>query len=436
MYSQRTEKMSIIKKRTNGSLLQNIAALGAVQVASYLLPLITLPYVTRVLGAENWGVVAFVQVVIGYFTLLTNWGFPISGPRKISAHRNESELLSDIFIATWVAQWLICVLAIVLLIVLVLFIPYFLQYSTYYFWGIGIIIGNILFPVWFLSGLEQMRQIASIQIAGRLASVPLTLILIRSPEDAPLIIAIGGMTSIVSGIISILWIQKKIELVWRWPNFKRVIEELQEGATLFASSIWIGLYTTFIPIALGLVAGNAEVGYFTLADRVRKLAQSALAPISQSLFPRMSLLFRIDVTQSRDLLLKSSRYIILSSTIISVALWLFAENIVTNLAGGEFKPAIPVLQYLAPLPFIVSLSNIFGMQIMLPNRRTKQFNQILGMAGILSLVMIFPLIFWKGAIGGAVNVVIVESFVTLAMAIYVLKSGFIRNSFSGEKNES
>jgi O-antigen/teichoic acid export membrane protein len=105
-------------------------------------------------------------------------------------------------------------------------------------------------------------------------------------------------------------------------------------------------------------------------------------------------------------------------------LWLFADTIITLLAGDQFSKAASVLRWLAPLPFIISLSNLFGIQIMLPNRFTQAFNRILLAAGTMSLCMIVPFIQWKGAEGASINTFLTESFVTLSMAFYLWRIQF------------
>lgn len=414
-------------------LLHNIAALGSVQVIGYLLPLITLPYVTRVLGVEAWGKVALAQVVVGYFILVTNWGFSLSGTRKIAAVRGDHQQLSDIFMATWAAQWLLGFAAILLLVVLILVLPFFQSSARYYAFGLGNIVSGVLFPVWFLNGLERMKQVATIQITTRLIAVPLIFLFIQTPSDAPLMIAIGAASGILGGVLTIIWMKKNLGLAWKIPSWNQITMELKEGGVILGSSIWISLYTTLTPTVLGVVAGPIAVGYYALADKARQLAQSALTPISQALFPRMSHLFNTDVASARLLLYRSAKLILLLSASASLSLWLLAEYFVILLAGEQFRPAITVLKWLAPLPFVISLSNIFGIQIMLPTHKTKSFNRILGVAGALSLGMILPLIQWKGAEGASINTFVTECFVTLAMAIYLWKSGFFVQSNNWNK---
>ena len=414
-------------------LIHNIVALGSVQVVGFLLPLFTLPYVTRVLGVEGWGRVALVQIVLGYFGLVVNWGFGLSGTHKIASARDDIQKISLIFMASWSAQWLLALAAVLLLVFLIKFVPFFYSNSLFYSYGLGVIVSNVLFPVWFLTGLEQMKQVATIQISSRLITLPLTFIFIQSQADAPLIIAINATGGILGGIFTVIWIKRNLSLVWKIPSWSQIMTELKEGGVIFGSTVWISLYTSLTPTILGIVGGPVAVGYYAFADRVRQLAQSALSPISQALFPRFSHLFQNNDAHARQLLKKTAKLIVFISAMASLFIWLLAEYIVIILAGEDFRPAIQVLRWLAPLPFVISLSNIFGIQIMLPNNKTKAFNRILGMAGALTLCMIYPLILWNQAEGASINTLITECFVTLAMGAYLWKSGFFEQSKNWRK---
>jgi PST family polysaccharide transporter len=335
--------------------------------------------------------------------------------------------------ASWTVQWLLGLAAVLLLVLLIKFVPFFHSNLLFYSYGVGVIISNVLFPVWFLTGLEQMKQVAIIQISSRLITLPLIFIFIQSQADAPLVIAINATGGILGGIFTVIWIKRNLGLVWKVPTLSQTMTELKEGGVIFGSTVWISLYTTLTPTVLGIVAGPIAVGYYSLADRVRLLAQSALSPISQALFPRFSHLFQNNEAHARQLLKKSIKLIVFISAMASLCIWLLAEYIVIVLAGEDFRPAIQVLRWLAPLPFVISLSNIFGIQIMLPNNRTKAFNRILGMAGALSLCMIYPLILWNQAEGASFNTLIIECFVTLVMGAYLWKSGFFDQSKNWRK---
>lgn len=410
------------------SLKANIFALGSVQILNYLLPLITLPYITRVLGVDAWGTIAMVQIVLGYFTMVTNWGFSWSATQQIAAIRDDINKVSKLFIATWAAQWVLSFFCVLVLLVLVYFIPFFNNYALLYWIGIGSIISSVMFPVWFLTGMEMLRQVASIQIIVRILSVPLIFFLVKKPDDIYILMGINVSSSVIGGMLAVIWIKKNMGLLWASPAFNEIVLALAGGASVFMSTFWISLYTTLTPTILGIVSGPTSVAYFSLADKIRSLAQSVLSPISQSLFPRMSYLFENDKSQAINFLIKSSKIILLLSGSVSVFLWFSGEYIIMFMAGKKFLPAVEVMKWLAFLPFVISLSNIFGVQIMLPNRKIKAFNRILNFTAILSLSAIYFLIKKYAETGAAINIFMVESFVSFTMAIYLWRAGFFNQS--------
>lgn len=412
-------------------LVQNIAALGAVQLSSYLIPLITLPYVTRILGAENWGRVALAQIILTYFTMVTNWGFGFSGTRKIAANRGDAAYVSAVFMAAWAAQWALLFLSGVTLLTLVWLQPFFESYSSLLLIGFGITAGSVLFPIWLLNGLERMKQVATVQIATRFSTVPLIFLFVRNPDDGPALIAINAGTALVGGFATMWWITRHLGLRWGAPSLKEVAAEFREGAGVFASTVAISLYTSFIPALLGVINGPTAVGYYALADRIRLVAQSVLSPIANALFPRMSHLFMNDIHGARQLVKKASLVTLPIAACSSAGLWILSDSLVVLLGGEQFRPAGTLLRIMAPMPLIIALSNLLGIQIMLPSGHTRAFNRILHSAALISLGVVVPSVYWLGAQGAASSALLIEFYVTAAMLVYAWKSGLVRFSDKG-----
>lgn len=405
-------------------LRHNIAALGAVQVANVLIPLVTLPYLTRVLGVEAFGKIVFVQAVTAYFLLLVDYGFSWSATRQIAANRGDHGFVSAVFASTWSAQWLLVFASAATLVTAVAAIPLLRQDAPLYMAGFTLVIGNVFVPLWLLQGLERMREVAVIQVAGRLATLPPLFLLVEGPQDAIWALAIMGAGPISAGIFSLYWLSSKGLIGWQRPTWSGTIAALRDGGGLFLAKISISLYTILTPLALGAISGTTAVGYFALADRARTAAQAILAPISQALFPRMAHLYKSDPDAAHQLLRRSLVLITGLSGAASLFIWWAADWIILLLGGAEFTAAASVLKWLAFLPLIVGLSNIFGVQIMLPNGLTRLFNKILGTAAVFSLSIVIPLIYWKSAEGAALATLLTEIFVTAAMAKFLYKRGY------------
>lgn len=414
-------------------LRHNIAALGAMQIANYLIPMVTLPYLTRTLGVESYGKVVLVQAVMAYFILLVDFGFSWSTTRKIAAHRGNHQFIANIFSATWAAQWLLALVSSILLLVSVVAIPFFNKDANLYLMGMLLIVGNVLFPLWLLQGLERMREVALIQVVSRVVFLPLVFILVRDTSDTLLAVALVGMSPVLAGVMSLVWIKRNQLVEFERPVFSAIVQALREGSGLFLSRITISSYTILTPVILGTVAGTTALAYFNLADKARNAAQSALSPISQALYPRMSHLYKNDPASANMLLRRSMLAVFLIAGGISTFLWFFSDLIILILGGSKFGDAAGVLKWLALLPLIIGFSNILGVQIMLPNNMNKSFNTILIGAGVISLVVIWPLVRHNGAVGAAQTFFATELFVTFCMGTYLWNKGYLNRNFLGNK---
>ncbi len=403
-------------------LISNITALSFLQVLSFTLPLLTIPYIARILGPEHWGAIALSQLIIGYFVILSNWGFLWSATKKVAAAKGYKKYLLEIFWSTWIAQWLLCITVSILLVLAIEYIPYLNKRSLFYYSGILSIVAIASFPVWFFQGMELMKEFALIQLIGKILVIPLTFIFIKEPNDGYLVIVISGGTAIVSGIFSIYWLFAKLDLEYRAVSFLDVFKELRESFGIFLSTLWISVYTSLTPVILGSISGTSALANFTLASRAQMAAQSALTPISQALYPRMSSLYGNNPKEARRLLLKSAIVTLPLAASFSLVLAFFSDIIVLLIGGEQYLVASEVLVYLSPLPLIVCISNFCGVQIMFTRGNSREFNFILGVAGAISLITIYPLIMWKGAIGAGANILITESIVSALMLFFVIRS--------------
>jgi PST family polysaccharide transporter len=411
-------------------LVQNVGALALVQAMAYLAPLVTLPYLTRVLGPHEWGRVAWMQVIIGYFTILTDWGFSWSGVRKVAALRNDPVAVSECFCAAWAVQWALCAGALAALGALALYAPFFAPFRPYALAGAGVVVAGVLFPAWLLVGLERMREVALVQLVARASAVPLILLFVKAPGDGPRVVAVLALTGLAAGAAALVWMRSRLALNWRWPRRKAMGEEFAESGAIFLARIWIVLYTSLTPTILGAIAGAAAVGQFVLADKLRGAAQSLLAPVSQALFPRMSYLFVHDRPAALRLLRRSGGAIALVAGAASVGLFVLAKPLVLLAGGRDFLAAATLLRWLAPLPLIVAVAQIASIQLLLALGKYRQVNTVLGAAGLFGVLASWVFIAMFQSVGAAAFLLLVETAVCAGMwacALPVLKQEAERN---------
>lgn len=412
----------------NRSLLRNIASLLSLQGVNYILPLITLPYLVRTLGTSAYGRLSFSLAFIQYFVLLTEYGFNLSATRAIAQHQQDRERVSQLFWNVTICKILLGLAGLAILLILSFSISTLHDIQDILLSGYLLVLGNALFPVWLFQGMETMGRIAICSLLAKILIVPLTFLFIHTPEDVALAATIQGATTIMAGFLAIGFIRHANWITWKPPSVNGLIEQLHDGWHVFLSTAAISLYTVSTTVILGFLAGNASVGVFTAADKIRQATQGLVGPISQAVYPRINALMHQDQPAAFRMIRKLLQIQGIGTFIMSLLLMCFASQIVKIAYGQNQQEIVTVLRLLAPLPFIIGISNVLGIQTMLSLGLKLQFSRILLLSGMFNLLLIIPSCYFYGAAGAATTVLITECLVTCAMAqvLHVRKFYFFK----------
>lgn len=408
----------------NKQLIENIVSLFTIKGLEYILAFITFPYLVRVLQVENFGAVVFVQGIIQYFVLFTDYGFNLLGPKEIAQHDSIKER-GKIFASIFCAKLILLLISTIVFICMLIGVKYINDiditlYSVVYL----MVIGNVIFPIWFFQGIQQMRYITIVNIIGRFLSVACIFYFVKAPSDYILAGLFQAIVPLIAGICSWIILWKKYREVFILPKFQSVKQVFIDAWEIFTSTIAINLYTASNIVFLGLLTNNTIVGYFSGAQKIIQNINQLISPVTQAIYPYVSKI----ASNSKNDALKFLRKIVFilggGNFIGSVLIFIFAEWIVDVLLGAGYEQSVLLLRILAFLPFIISLSNIFGIQTMLVFGMKKQFNKVLLSAAIVNTIIVLPMIYFYQAIGVSVSMTITEIFVTLSM-YYILKKNNI-----------
>lgn len=401
-------------------LRRNIASLFLWQLASYVLPLLTFPYLTRVIGPEGFGTLGYALAIIAYGALLTDWGFALSASQEVARHQDDSEHISKIFWNTMLAKLLLALTTLLILLLAIFLLPSLFEIAPVLLAAWGMVLGSVLTLNWLLQGLERMERFVIAALLGRIATIPLIFLLVHTPNDVWLAALIQSLGALVSGGVSI-WLVARLKIVhWVRPSLAGAWKQLQQGWEVFIGTAAINLYTVSNTVVLGALAGTREVGLFTSADKLKAAAQGLTSPVSQAAYPRVNALFAHSHEEAfvflRKILVLQGGFCLA----ISLGLWLTAGWGVPLALGPGYEEAIDILRWLSPLPFLIGLSNVFGIQALLGLGFQQAFTRILMMAGGLNMILVFPLVYFWGAKGVAMTMVTVELFVTGVMAGFIV----------------
>lgn len=412
-------------------LRKNIVSLFVLQGTNYVLPLITVPYLVRVLGPEHFGRIAFAQAFIQYFVVLADYGFTLSATRAVALVRDDPVKLSSLFSAVLIFKTALMALGFGVMLLIVWLIPGFARDWSLYVLVYLMVVGNVLFPVWLFQGLERMRYITVFTILARMLIVVAIFSLVHRKADYRLAAALQASGLVIAGLLSLVIIPRMVSVRLYWPGFVKLRQVAIDGWHVFLSTAAISLYTSSNVFFLGLLTNPTAVGYFAAAEKLIRAVQGLITPVSQAVYPHVAELS----SRSRDAAFafigKLLRIQGAATLVASMLLLALAGPVVHLLLGENFQESVRLVEWMSALPFVIGLSNVFGIQTMLNFDMKQRFSRILLASGLINIGLIIPLAHWMGAEGAAISVVLSEIIVTALMALALLRIGILKKITTG-----
>jgi PST family polysaccharide transporter len=404
------------KKRLTG----NFASLSVLQIANYVLPFITVPYLTRVLGPSNYGLIGFAAALINYFTILTGYGFNLSATKEISLKRDDRERISEIFSSVMIIKLALLALSLILVLAVVYSFDKFRADASVYLFSFGFVVNNALFPVWLFQGMERMKYITYINLAGRVALTAAIFLFVTNEDGYVLYVILSSVTAVLVGVASLACALRVFKLRFVVPTFDELRRQAIEGWYVFISSISIVLYTSSTTFILGLFTNNTVVGYFTGADKIRQAVQGLFAPVFQTLYPYVNKLAHDSKEQALEFMRKEVLYLGLVGSFVCLLVFINAEFLVGVILGGEYAASVVLLRILAFIPVLNILGNILTVQCLLSLGLKRDYLLVYVVTSVVGVLAMIYLTHGYGAPGVSFSVVFVESL-AIAMTLYRLR---------------
>lgn len=420
---------------TKRRLLTNFLSLASVQGLNFILPLVTLPYLGHVLGASKFGLISFAQAFIQYFILFTDYGFNLVATREISIVRDNKQRLSAIFSSVMLIRSLLLFISFIILLICILTVPKFQGDGVIYLITFGMVLGNVLFPVWFFQGIEQMKTISILNVISKLIFTLGIFVFVKDSSQYLLVPIINTLGSVIIGIIALYIILYKYKISFSKPSKLDITHQFKEGWHIFVSNIVTSLYTTSNIFILGFFVSNTIVGYYSFAEKVIKAVSSVISPLVQTVYPYLSKAFEESKEKALWILNRMFVIVTIGMGVLSLAIFLFAEPLFLYFLGEEYIHSIPLLIILSPTPLVLGWANIFGILTMINFDFKKQLSQIYICASIFSVVLMVILIPQFKEFGTAWNALLTESLATLLMAIFLWRKGIKVWSLSKKRKE-
>lgn len=380
------------------------------QTLLVIAPLITTPYISRVLGADGVGTASFVESIASYFTLFAALGAITFGQREISYTRDDKYQRSIVFYNVFTFKLIVSL--IVLLVYLLLCFTIF-KSSIYFIFAINIL--AVTFDItWFFQGLENFRLIATRNSFFRILSVIFIFIFVKSEGDINLYCLSLTFFTLLSNLSLIPNLIK--ELVPVDKNDIHPFKDVRTIISLFLPTIAIQIYTVLDKTMIGLITKDAaENGYYEQSIKISRFLLFIVTALSAVVIPRIGYYYNKNDNESlKKLIYKSYRFTMFLAIPMTFGLFAISDNVVPWFLGAGFDKAKVLIKILSFLLIAIGLSNVTGLQYMVPTKKQSLLTISLCIGAIINFLLNLIFIRHFKSIGAAIASIIAETAITIA----------------------
>ena len=397
-----------LKKSKDGkTVASNFGYLMLLQVASYIFPLLTIPYLARVIGVEGFGKIAFAAAVVVWLKTISDWGFNYTATRDVALNKDNLDKVSEIFSNVLWARIILMLISLLLLIIAIVTIPYFKENKNILLISFLLVPGNIFFPEWFFQAMERMKFITILSLISKMVFTLLIFIFIKEKSDfilQPLFMSLGF---IVSGFFATYIIIAKWNIKIHKPDFKEVYKTIKGSTDVFINNIMPNLYNSFSVVLLGFYGGSVANGLLDAGSKFINISQQFLKIISRVFFPLLSR--KMD---SHNLYAKINIYL---SIIACISLFILAPFIINFFYTDEFLSAVTVLRIMSISIIASALISTFGTNFMIVKGYERVLRNITMVCSLVGFILAFPLVSLYGYIGAAITITLTRVILGLAI---------------------
>lgn len=390
----------------------------AYKLSNILFPLVTFPYVSRLLAPEGIGTVQFGISLAQSFAVISALGIPVYGIKEVAKCQHDKKKLSLLFTE------LISLHAIMVILLFIIYLG-----SVFYFPNLyaikevllicSLIVLSSLFNIdWFYSGLEKFKFIALRSLSIKVISIALIFILVKTKEDIAMYAWILTFGFVGNYLLNVVGLQKKVTLVIdvKALNIKKHLPHL---LFIFGTILIASLYSYSDSAILGLLSTKYEVGIYVVAVKLSKVSIPIIIAMSTVMIPQVSVLIQQKKMNERNQAFRDGfGFVILMAIPICFGLYALRKELILLFSGEEFLSSIEVLSFLTPLPLFIGLGYFFAFLVLIPLDRNPQvfIAAIIGLVSFLAInLLLVPL---YGAKGTAIATFVTEVLVTMIYIIY------------------
>lgn len=410
------------------SLKKNFIYNVMYQILILILPLITAPYIARVLGAERIGIYSYTYSIVYYFMLIAMLGINNYGNREIAKVRDNKEKLDKTFTSIYMLQ---VIMTSIMLIVYSIYVLFFVKTNVNMYLIQGIYLVSVFFDInWFFFGIEKFKLTVTRNTIIKLLSVVLILLFVKEKNDIYKYTLIVAGSALISQLVLWTFIKKYTKFVK--IKIKDVTKHIKQCIILFIPIIAVSLYKIMDKIMLGNITNMEQVGLYENAEKIINIPMGLITALATVMLPKVSNLVANGENEKIERYTKKSmEFEFMASSALTFGVISIASIFVPIFLGEEFLQSAILVKYLAVTIIFISLASVIRTQYLIPNEKDKIYVISVIIGAILNLIINFILIPKMNALGAVIGTIFAEFSVLLYQAYAVHKildiKGYLKN---------
>ena len=349
-------------------ILKNASWLSVFEIMRMAMPFIALPYLFSTVGAKSYGTVVFVQAIVACFALLINFGFDTSAVKEVAVFRNDKRQLDKIVSSVILIKMLFACVSFILLNCVLAIIPKFSALSTVFYFAFIKCIADILLPIWYFQGKEEMKKLTFIKFFSITFYTASIFLFIKRAEDYPYIALLQSCSMVFSATIACYFVFKKDKIRFYIPPVAFLKEMIKKSAPFFMSLVSLRVNVDMAKIMSGFFLSGTVVAAFDVAQKIINGGMMPMQMFNQALYPHMS------KSQDKSMLHHSFRIMVVITSCVSVVIFLISGFVVSLLTRGETPEAVGILRILCLYQFFAGFSVFMGTSTLVAFGYQKPFN--------------------------------------------------------------
>lgn len=411
----------------NSSIKKNIAYNFTYQILILILPFITAPYLSRIIGAEGVGIYSFSQSIALYCTYIAMLGLNNYGNRSIAAVQENEKERSKVFFEIYFMQLIMFTISIAIYVAYVIFFSVDkVAAKLMIIW----VISSMFDINWFFFGMEQFKITVIRNTCIKILTVICIFIFVRDSTDVYRYIVIMAMGTLLSQCC--LWPYMKKFVHYEKPTLSGILSHFKPNLKLFIPVIAASIYTMMGKIMLGYMTDMQEVGFYENADKIIKMIQSLIVAVGTVMLPRMTALFAKSKDQEGGKYLDIAMEAVLIYVSVAIFGVISVADIFTELYFGPgFEKTSILLIYLIPTVLFFGIGNVLRTQYLIPKKLDKIYINSALIGAVLNLITNWILIPMFNSVGAAISTLFAEISVCVYQFYMVRQDVKIRKYILG-----